>query len=249
MSAGKITGAAEEGPLNDVIRVRGAIPFWDPSPSGDLTSVFQLDGPVDVNGRPVFNGDGPLYSENAWDRVTLNGNEIPGICAVKCESKLQIDQQKGPKHDGALLVVQGVLPSPIDISVTIWTEQQWGTFVELIPLIWRKPNKSGDINSIAKTLRLSQAAAAQALLAVDIIHPACQMFGINYVIVSGMSQPEDGPVPQSKVIRIKCVQYLPPSRKTIPSKPHARPIDVPVDPRIVTPAVEPPSKTGVGPSH
>jgi hypothetical protein len=105
------------------------ISFWDavPPPAGD------------GNGG----GQGPTFLDkiSPWDCVLINGKPLPGLCDVKCAPELQIDQQKGPKHDGAKLVLHGFIPGPVDISVTIWTADQWSEWLKFVPLFLRKPNK------------------------------------------------------------------------------------------------------------
>ncbi len=229
--------AAQAGPLNGPqINQDGtrAVAFWDPAP-----------GNRSASDQPIFYGSGPLYAENPWDMVILGGKPLPGLCTIKCEPQLQIDQQKGPKHDGARLTLHGVLPSPIEIGVTIWTQEQWATFVTLVPLWWRKPEKdAASLKALASANKVSAREAQLMQAASSIFHPSLIPYGITQVIVRGPSIPEDGPVPQSKIIRIKCIEYQPPTQKTAPSK--VKPAKVAADERVVTP--EPPSKTHVSPN-
>lgn len=212
-----------------------SVAFWDPAPPGAL----------DGNGKPIVYGYGPLYCDNPWDVVLLAGQKLPGICTIKCEPQLQIDQQKGPKHDGARLTLHGVLPSPIEITVKLWTEAQWSTFVGLIPLWWRKPQKDPKaLAALAKANKVTTREAALMQAATFIYHPGLTPFGITQVVVKGVSLPEDGPEPQTKIVRIKCIEYQPPTKKTSPSKVKAP--NAQADSRVVTPSS--PSETAVGPT-
>jgi hypothetical protein len=223
-------------------KVTSPIDFWDPSA-----------GNVDSAGDQIFYGTGPLYSENPWDLVYLNGKKVPGICSVECESIQQIDQKKPPKHDGAILTPQGFLPSPIRLSVMIWTEEQWTAFIKLFRKIWRKPLKSSSkddaIHALADIYKISIKDAESLLIAIDVIHPSFQMHSITKVLLRRISHPKDGPVPQSKVIEIEGIQFMDPTKKTAPSKVRARSSDIPVDSDVVTPARSPsPSETACGPA-
>jgi hypothetical protein len=181
--------------------------YWDPLPPG-----------IGADGKPIFVGQGPLYA-GGWDTAMLAGEKLPGICDVKCERTLQIDQQKGPKSDGAALVMNGVLPATVDITVTIWTEEQWTKFIAIVPLFWRKPNKdSPDVQARADNQQLSLTDAQNSMAASAIFWPGLIYLDISQVIVTSISAPEPGPVEQSKNIRIKCLEYQPPTRKTAPSK-------------------------------
>lgn len=213
-----------------------AIAFWDPAPDATVG-----DGSGDGIFRPLFYGEGPLYSANPWDLVILGGEKLPGICSIKCEPQLQIDQQKGPKHDGAILTLHGTLPSPVEISVTIWTAEQWAKFVTLIPLWWRKPLKDASGKKALGGREKKDATLMQA--ASFIYHPGLTPFGITQVIVKGVSLPEPASAPQSKVVRIKCIEYSPPSKKSAPSK--VKKANAAADERVVT---DPPSKTSTGPT-
>jgi hypothetical protein len=181
--------------------------FGPPAPKRQVDYWDSLPATTDTNGNPIFVGQGPVYA-GGWDTAMLAGQRLPGICDVKCEKTLQIDQQKGQKSDGAALVMQGVLPASIDITITIWTQEQWVRFLELVPGFWRKPTKDAP----------DSADAPNSMSAIEIFWPGLLYLDISQVIVTSISAPEPGPVEQSKNIRIKCVEYQPPTRKTAPSK-------------------------------
>lgn len=181
--------------------------YWDPLPPG-----------TGKDGKPLFTGQGPLFA-GGWDTVTLAGRQLPGICTVKCERTLQVDQQKGQKSDGAALVMNGVLPATVDITVTIWTEEQWNEFLKIVLLFWRKPHKdSSDVQASADNQQPSSADAQNSMAASTIHWPGLLYLDISQVIVTSISAPEPGTVEQSKNIHIKCLEYQPPTGKPAPSK-------------------------------
>lgn len=177
-------------------------------------------------------GEGPTYPNNPWDTVFANGKQIPGICKVKCEPKIQITENKAHGNDGATLVLGGHLPGRVEIDVLLWTADQWDKFQELLPILWRKPYKAdkavvnfarrsgfaigigADVNestiALAKARNLTIPQARLYQSAVVVTHPAFDLLSINSVVVEGISTPEDGAIPQSKTIRLLCRQYMPP---------------------------------------
>lgn len=184
-------------------------PFWDPAPAGA----------VDIDGHELLYGEGPTFMENPWDVVYFDGSPLPGLCEIKAEQELQVDQKKSAGSDGARLTLGGYVPGPIIISMTIWTHAQWNEYCRVRPKFWRPPLKDNkDSLSLARDLGMSPEAFRLWQSAVKVGHPWTTAHGITDLIVRGISPAESGPVPQSKTIRLKCVQYLPPSSKAAPSK-------------------------------
>ena len=88
------------------------------------------------------------------------------------------------------------------------------------------------------------------LRAVTIDHPAFALWGINAVVIVGVSVPENGPIPQSKLIKIKCVEYVP-TTNTSRTKTAKAPVPVAEDKRTSGAANglgDPPSVTDLGPA-
>jgi hypothetical protein len=198
----------------------GAIDFWDPQTA------------VDNDGAPMLNGSGPLYSSNPWDIVFIGGDGIPGICKVHGLPTLAFDKKKSGGVDGAVMTVNGYIPGPIEVEVVLWTQEQWDTFQVLAPKIWRKPAKKTKAKDVALT----------------IAHPAFDLWGINAVIIVGVSVPENGPIPQSKLIKIKMVEYVPQAKGATHTA--KAPVPVAEDSRTSGAANglgDPPSKTDLGP--
>lgn len=193
-------------------------------------------------------GEGPDYC-TGWDTAWLAGKQLPGLVSVKCESTLQIDQQKGGGYDGAKLVLRGYVPGPIEMSVLLWTLPQWRIWCEVMPSFWRLPGKSAkELHAIAKAKKISTEQASTFQSAVDIVHPGIQMLGIGQVIVRGISVPEPGPQSATRLIRLRLIEYREPTKaptKVVSKKPGGTPIHD--DQRV--PEMEPPSKSGGGPDE
>lgn len=160
-----------------------AIPFWDPLPSI---------------------AEGPTFAPDSWDVITIGGQRLPGVAVVKGAPTLAFDKKKAGGVDGATITVNGYLPGPIEIEVTIWTDAQWTVMQEVADLIWRKPNKKTKASDLALTLS----------------NPRTDLWKNTSVVVLGVSVPEDGKVQGTKVIKIKCVEFVPqdPTSKTKTAK-------------------------------
>ncbi len=166
-----------------------SIGFWDVS---DLSNA-QIQGQA----QAFIGGNGPDHSSNPWDTVFIGGAQLPGVCKVSGLPTLKIDQKKKGGSDAITFTATGYLPGPIEVECMIWTTSQWSIMQDIASKIWRKPNKK------AKAAELAQ----------QISHPGLALWGVNQVIVQGVSTPTPGPLPQSMVIKIKCLEYVPPNAK------------------------------------
>ena len=197
------------------------VDYWDPPTA------------VDNDGNPMLNGTGPTFMSNPWDIVFINGTGLPGVCKVHGTPTLSFDKKKHGGSDGAIITVNGYIPGPIDIEILLWTQAQWEFFLAMAPTIWTKPAKK----------------IAAAKVAVTVGHPAFATWGITQVVIIGVSVPENGPVPQSKLIKIKCVEYVPIAGNKSKTVTKAAP-QVKEDPRTSganNGLGDPPSKTDIGP--
>lgn len=167
--------------------------------------------------------EGPDYPPNPVDRVRIGGKLLPGICTVRALPTQVTDLQKPVGADSARLMLQGYLPGPIDIELFMWKRSQWDVWQKLLPLLWPKPGKlapgsSANLTSeedrdveIARERREARQAAQLATQsAVEIEHPFLTPMNIHRVVVVGISLPEKGPQPQTWVVNIKCVEFVPP---------------------------------------
>jgi len=161
----------------------GPIDFWDPK-SLDATTA----------GGDVGLAENPTFMSNPWDVVFLNGEPCPGLCRVKAEPTIHFDKKKPGGVDGLTITTQGYIPGPVQIEILLWTPEQWEFFQAVADRIWTKPKRGGTVK------------------AIDISHPATDLWRIKSIVVEGVSVPEDGPVPQSKIVRIKAVEFLPPEK-------------------------------------
>lgn len=198
------------------------IPFWDEY------RVF-----ADENGVTTSSSaEGPLYMP-PWNSVFLDHKQLPGVCKVHGQPTIGIDKKATKGRDGLVFTVNGYLPGPIEIESKIWTPEQWAKWQEILPSIWRRPT-SGSVKG--------------STLAIDIACPAFQLAGINQVVIVGISPPEPGDIPQSMIIKLKALEFVPPGArndKTVKPKPN-HPTDDKRFPVLNAPA--PPSQAGNPPT-
>lgn len=97
--------------------------------------------------------EGPIRSPAPWDVIRFSiadsrhpdrKQEIltPGIATAKCVMREIFDHQRGSGSDVGVLIKRGQDISRIDISVTVWTKEQWDLLVELAQLLWRKTHET-----------------------------------------------------------------------------------------------------------
>jgi len=223
--------------------------------------------------------EGPLIAPNPWDTVKLGDMWLPGVCKVRAEPTHVYEQRKIQGHDGAALVMRGYLPGPIEVECLMWTEPQWEHFQEWLGRYWRMPLKqsptaeraaAANVTDVTTTAAVDvvvdvdpkkASTLAKAKLtrerALDIVHPALQPLGIQRVVLTGLSLPEPGSAAASRVVGIKCLEYVPFSiTRSVDSKPKGRanrPAEAPVPsvgaqtPENVAVSTASPGKTGGGP--
>lgn len=146
-------------------------------------------GPAGIG---TLGGEGPTFSRNPWDTVYFNGVQLPGIWKVQGLPTLAVDKKKHAGVDGAAITVQGYIPGPVELEGLLTTFDQWDFFQQIATQIWRKPTKKAKLSD----------------LAVTVDHPALLLWGITKVVVIGVSPPMDGPIRQSKTVKIKCLEYV-----------------------------------------
>lgn len=171
--------------------------------------------------------EGRLYANNPWDTATLGGYQLPGLVKVRATPEVQVDRQKVHGSNKTALVLNGYLPGSIDVEVKVWTPEQWDVLSEAIDNLWRKRERklaevetggtrpktkaeaAAQENAVAASQTAKAGAATQA--SVSLLWPGLNAYGVKAVIIAGVSLPEDGPEPGTKVVRFKCIEYVPPN--------------------------------------
>lgn len=231
------------------------VSFWDtiatPQPAGTRLGVGAsgqgLQGTTigtDAKGNPiVISPEGPLYAPNEWDEVYLGAYLLPGICTVKGTSIVSADVKKPLGVDGATITVRGYMPASVEIEMTLWTPAQWTQWQKILPFVWRPPGKPNALG-----VQLDPHLRSADSLALSTWSPALNSLHISNVVVVSITTAARGTVPGSRVIRIKCLEYVnvKPTNRTATVQPV--PQDVPLaQPYQRKNAPPPPSTTDAGP--
>lgn len=170
-----------------------SIPFWDSFPE-----VAEA---------------GPSSDPHPWGQVTIGGITLPGTCEVSGAAIHRIDIQKANGVDGGTLIERGYQPGEFDIDMKIWTSEHWDLWQETRPFIFRRLNKI-DANDAKKNAATADQVSATEKAALPISHPALADAEITACLIKSISLPRPGPERGTKIITIKCVQYIPPATKT-----------------------------------
>jgi len=193
------------------------IPFWtDPSQVGD----------------PAF-----LTRPGSWDTMLIGAAPgavpMPGIVDIVCHKEQRLDHGHGPGTDGAQSTLLGFKVAPIEIKVTIWTQDQMDRFMNLLPTLatFRSipqqqtlptPPSPGDPAFSQKEAAFIKAVNAPpppnklVQKPIDVQHPALQLLKITSLIVHTVTpfRPVPG-VPDARFAILKCEEYLKPRKGSI----------------------------------
>jgi hypothetical protein len=137
--------------------------------------------------------------ENPWDILFLNGTRVPGKSMVKVNPKHVIDCKKSTSQDGGPTITRGHEAARVDITITVWTPEQWKWLQVLMDSLWRKPGQPLRVKGETKAIMIS--------------HPKCAMWGVTSVLIESPSGPDDGPEKGSMVVSLKCIQYIAPPKQ------------------------------------
>ena len=222
-----------------------------------MTATFWL--PVDpAPGEDVAPASGNAYVDGAiilpWDKVTLNGVALPGLCKLTVPMiMVRLDDHKQPGFSGSPFVPLGVANAILDLEVKLLTPEDWSGSAESvgaqewISLLWTNPLKKWrGAGNLQKQKQLSPKQAADVVPIWEIGHPMLEGSQIGKVAIAGYQPPHDGPEgPQTKVIKFKFRQWVPKPARA-PSKPRPAPTVNPAFALNYTPSnmsVQPPSAT------
>jgi len=194
--------------------------------------------------------EGPLYAPMPWDTVTIGGIQIPGIVSVKSGSvEKKIDIQKPHGRDGGALIERGLVPGKFDIDVLLWTPEQWAKWKEIRPFLYRRAGKL-DFNDRKRKVAADSDVALAEKAALTVMHPALASVEITRMLIASITIPVVDREDKTVSFTIRCVEYLPPGKKTAVRKANGvkAPAAAPflLNPTVNKPAA--PSKTDGGPN-
>jgi len=138
-------------------------------------------------GLPYWTDD-----EGEWDKLILGGTPWPGIWELSGDGvKRNIDLKKSKGADTATLKDEGYKNAKFTAVGTIWNREQFKELQAILPEVHPR-RKGGDRQ------------------ALQIIHPAANLLGIDSVYLTGIKMPKlDGPKGGPLTITITFIEWTP----------------------------------------
>lgn len=146
---------------------------------------------------------GSNFSDDPWDVVFIGGDPLPGICEVKGIAQLEVDKKKAKGANGSTITVSGYQPGPFEVSVTVWTSDQWDFLQAWIDKFWIEQQAARPLKTKIPPV------------AFDIDHPGCALLGIRTCVIEGISMPEAGSAEGTKTVKIKLYDGRVNEKKTV----------------------------------
>lgn len=208
-------------------------PFWDFAPT------------VDGKDQDVYVQFNP-NRVTSWERVTLGGIDLPGVCQVRSAGRLRrVDVANAPADDTSTVIDSGATAAEVQINVTIWTPAhlaRWETFMEMARDWFASANDAAA--AAAKTgTRIDTTA-------LDVVHPGLNLAGVTSLYLRQVGVLAPGGVRGTYEAMILAVEY---DHRPAPKKKQAvKPVDTSLDgldKKTVAKELQPktPSQTQAGP--
>lgn len=163
-------------------------PFWD-------KEEFRYKGnELDDNGLSRWNAtylDEKLDASFAWNVCFIERYRLPGIVAIKAQPHRRVDRKLPPHSNREKITVTGYTPADVEITVTMWTPDQWRVFQSVRDAIWQPPTKSSDDDK-----------------AFNIDSVQLSWLNINRIKIVSMSTLMEGSERGVKVAFIKALEYV-----------------------------------------
>lgn len=198
--------------------------FWDEN-GADIAHRY---GPQ----QGGYVAEGALYPGNAFESVWIGGMQLPGHCDVVARQSQRVQQKKHNGSDGSTPTFRGLDPAELTVTVRIWTPAQYAELMQIIGLIWPKPNKDQpelDAGAAAGAAIAAAFASGIGAPATAIAAPALRSGGlkargafgfksakvahlsVDAVVVQRVSSLNpDTSVSGVMQCTLECVQYIPP---------------------------------------
>lgn len=74
-------------------------------------------------------------SPDLWDTVFLDGAALPGIARVSASHGRKLDVKSAPGMNGARIVDKGYEPAKVEITLKLWTDEQFQRWLVLAPTL------------------------------------------------------------------------------------------------------------------
>jgi hypothetical protein len=136
----------------------------------------------------------PFWTDDTaeWDTLILGGTVWPGIWEISGEGvQRKIDLKKSKGSDKATLKDEGYKNAKLTATGTIWTAEQLSELQAILPEV--HPRKSGGDRT-----------------AMQLIHPAANLIGIDSVYLTGIKVPRlDGPKGGPLTVELSLIEWVP----------------------------------------
>lgn len=168
-------------------------------------------------GAPFWGGasaEGPTFAEDPWDIVFIGGDPLPGLCEVKAMAALEVDKKKTKGSNGVTITIQGLQPQPFEVTVRVWTQDQWDFLQAWIDKFWNEPVnapppftkkkvKTGTDANGAPQFREVRTPTRKPQVKLEISHPSLSAIGITTCVLLGVPTLDDGSEVGVKICRIR----------------------------------------------
>ncbi len=182
------------------------IPFWDPGAAqksgvttqgGQQTSAATtfpgiLTALPELSSQPLDDGISP------WEVIYFGKVRAPGKATVEGGRRRIVDPRMIPGSSGQIPTVMAFMPAEFTVTLTMWTNQEWLLWQNLVLLLYPKPQPSQIATQTTSTLR-----------AIDVLHPAFQALSVTSVYIVDIRAPRHVGF-QIMEATIDCIEFLPP---------------------------------------
>lgn len=136
----------------------------------------------------------PVADPTVWDVLYIAGVIAPGIAHVSIKGGTKIDRKAAKGQHSETLTFQGAKAKDVQITITVWDPD---TFDQIPALMTALEPNIGKKNPEP----------------LNIIHPMCQLRGVDAVAIEEVDGPEWDAAKQWFVIKIKAIEFrLPPPK-------------------------------------
>jgi hypothetical protein len=125
-----------------------------------------------------------------WDTLTIDGEAVPGICAVSGTLKFDVEVKKAKGKDKASTTDNGIAPTEFEVRIQLWTQEQWADYVR-----------------VASRLLPRTPGGARTPVRVD--HPGLRICGIGKAVVREFEIPQPPEAGKIFETRIKFIEWVP----------------------------------------
>lgn len=126
-----------------------------------------------MGAQPFWDGLEGGTADQTWQTFWLDEEPMPGVARVKGDLTRKLEVKKTKGKDGANIKDNGYQPSKFTVELTIWNNDQWQSFQDMLPRI--HPRKKGGVRDPFK-----------------VAYPSLTLVGIHQAILESIKLPVPG---------------------------------------------------------